>query len=222
MSRILAIETSGALCSVGLDQDGNRFEVTHHVDRRHNELLLGMIEEVLDQAGAERSSLTGLAFGCGPGSFTGVRIAAACVQALALVNQLPVLPVPSADALAKAALNSGRVDSTKVLITSIRSRAGHFYLAAFRCLETGLETLEEVRLYDSAQQLPEVMCGDAQLVGVPPDWWPDGNWLDVSATAGDILDIAIPALQQNLGVASAAALPLYVSGDTPWKRVSKS
>lgn len=222
MSRILAIETSGPLCSVGLDRDGTRFEVTHHVDRRHNELLLAMIEQVLDEAGEQRTALSGLAFGCGPGSFTGVRIAAACVQALSLAHQLPVLPVPSADALAKAALNSGRVDTSEPLLTSIRSRAGHYYLAAFSSEAAGLKSLEPVRLYDAADQLSELMLGSVQKVGAPPDWWADQTWLDVHATARDVLDIAVPALQQNQGVVSAAALPLYVSGDTPWKRVSES
>ena len=222
MSAILALETSGSSCSVCLDADGNRFEITHHVDRRHNELLLGMIDNVLQQAGLDRAGLHGLAFGCGPGSFTGVRIAAACVQALSLALDLPVMPVASADALAAAASRSGRLVSDGLLVTSIRSRARHYYLSGYFRQNGEMTGIESVRLYDSAAGLPETLKDPVHCIGAQPEWWETGSWLDISATAEDVLEIALPALRQNQGVSSASALPMYVSGDTPWERLSRA
>jgi tRNA threonylcarbamoyladenosine biosynthesis protein TsaB len=210
------------LCSVCLDADGNRFEITHHVDRRHNELLLGMIDDVLRQAGFDRAGLHGLAFGCGPGSFTGVRIAAACVQALALAHDLPVVPVGSADALVEAAVRSGRIAADGLLLTSIRSRARHYYLSGYSHQQGKISCIESVQLYDSAAVLPETLKEPVYCIGARPDWWQTGAWLDIDATAADILDIAIPALAQNQGVSSANALPMYVRGDTPWQRRSRA
>jgi tRNA threonylcarbamoyladenosine biosynthesis protein TsaB len=221
MSVILALETSGSLCSVCLDADGNRFEITHHVDRRHNELLLGMIEEVLLQAGLDRGELDGLAFGCGPGSFTGVRIAAACIQALALARDLPVLPVASAEALAAAARRIGLVPHDGVLLTSIRSRARHYYLSGFASREDRTVCVEPVQLYDSDARVPDILRNPVLRIGAQPEWWQSGDWQDISATAADILDIAMPALERNQGVSAEQALPIYVLGDTPWQRRSR-
>lgn len=222
MSAVLALETSGSLCSVCLDADGNRFEITHHVDRRHNELLLGMIEEVLQQAHVDRSSLSGLAFGCGPGSFTGVRIAAACVQALALAFSLPVVPVASSDALAHAAVHSGNVVEDCELVTSIRSRRNHYYLSSYRHESGTLVCTQPAQLHDSAESMADQFKESVYFVGAQPEWWTEAAWLEVSATAADVLDIALSALEQQQGVVSAQALPLYVVGDTPWQKRSKA
>ena len=76
MNSLLAIETSGAYCSVCLRHDGNRFSATEHVEKKHNEKLLPMLNSVCRRAGIDQGrlidSLEAVAFGCGPGSFTGV------------------------------------------------------------------------------------------------------------------------------------------------------
>lgn len=231
MLTILAIETSGALCSVALERDGTRFELTQHVERRHNELLLVMVDDVCRQAGVSRQDIAALAFGCGPGSFTGVRIAAAAIQAMSLVLDVPVLPVPSSWALAYAARRLNLYDVAAAresfrLVTSIRSRSDLYYLAVFS-VESGELALERGdALYatsttasDSTE--PSIsaghFAGDVRLVGARPEWWDGNDCASIESNALDVLTFAQIELALGKGVKSAHALPLYVTGDTPWR-----
>lgn len=223
MNSILAIETSGALCSVALERDGNCFELTQHVERRHNELLLVMVDDVCRQAGLDRQEITALAFGCGPGSFTGVRIAAAAVQAISLVLDVPVLPVPSSWALAYAArrLKAFTVEDTPDtlrLVTSIRSRSDLYYLAVFR-VDSGKLMLEQGdALCGSAPSMSaEQRAGDTRLVGARPEWWDGDDCALIESNALDVVSFAREKLLLGEGLKAAQALPLYVTGDTPWR-----
>ena len=74
---ILALETSTEYCSVALWQDGAVSERSALVGQKHSELLLAMLDELLQEAGVKLAQVDGIAFGAGPGSFTGVRIACA-------------------------------------------------------------------------------------------------------------------------------------------------
>jgi tRNA threonylcarbamoyladenosine biosynthesis protein TsaB len=99
--RVLALDTSTEACSVALLLGGElriRFQLT---ERSHAELVLPMVESLLDEAGVSLAELDGLAFGRGPGAFTGLRIACGVVQGLALGAGLPVAPVSSLAAVAE-------------------------------------------------------------------------------------------------------------------------
>jgi len=222
MTSVLALETSGTVCSVCLDLDGSRFVDTRHVERRHNEMLLPMIDALLAEAGVSRERLDVLAFGCGPGSFTGVRIAAAALQGIALARELPVVPVASSLALAEA---SRRADASSpaTVWTSIRSRADLFYLAAYRLEGDQLNRVHGDRLCAAMSDLPFELSegsGTIRLAGERPSWWEAPPTLSafrpLDVTAEDIAALARRALAEGGAVDAALALPLYVSGDTPW------
>lgn len=222
MTSVLAVETSGTLCSVCLDLDGSRFVDTRHVERRHNELLLPMIDALLAEADLSRDEIDVLAFGCGPGSFTGVRIAAAALQGIALARDLPVVPVPSSLALAETARRADE-PSASIICTSIRSRADLFYVAVYRLQDNRLNRVHGDRLCASMRELPIEISGETmamRLAGDCPRWWQvppaEAAFLPLEATAEEIAALARQALADGAGVDAALALPLYVSGDSPW------
>ncbi|GAB4353090.1 MAG: hypothetical protein Kow0060_03270 [Methylohalobius crimeensis] len=127
--RILAIETATEACSAALYLDGvveERFQVA---PRRHTHLILPMAEALLAEAGLTLSALDGLAFGRGPGSFTGLRIAAGVIQGLAFGADLPVVPVSTLAALAWQVFDEGAADCA---LAALDARMGEVYWGIYR------------------------------------------------------------------------------------------
>jgi tRNA threonylcarbamoyladenosine biosynthesis protein TsaB len=101
LTRLLAIDTSSAWCSVALSLDDVAMQLRHEpVSAGASQLLLPWIDELLLQSKLTLSDLDAIAIGIGPGAFTGVRLGVAAVQGLAIAANLPVLPVASLDAIA--------------------------------------------------------------------------------------------------------------------------
>ena len=145
--KLLAFETATEGCSVAVLVDGDvreRFEVA---PRRHAELALPWAGELLAGAGVAKSQLDAVAVGRGPGAFTGVRLAIALAQGIALALDRPVVPVSTLAALAARAPESG---SAQVL-AAIDARMGEVYSAAFVRRDGGLSALsaESVSLPDA-------------------------------------------------------------------------
>ncbi len=121
---LLAVETSTELCSVALLRGGELFVEEAMAGNRHSELLPPMIRRLFERAHLAAAQMDAFAFGQGPGSFTGIRIACGVVQGLAFATQRPVVPVPSLLALAEQS-NESRV------IAAVDARMGEAYLAAY-------------------------------------------------------------------------------------------
>ena len=100
---LLAIETATDACSVALQTDEAVIQRASSEPRVHAASVLGMVQACLEEASVRLDWLDGLVFGRGPGSFTGVRIAAGVIQGLALGSGLPVVPVSTLAAHAVAA-----------------------------------------------------------------------------------------------------------------------
>ncbi len=122
---LLALDTSTEYCSVALWRDGVLKHRETHAVQRHSELILPMVGELLDDCGLELGELDGIAFGAGPGSFTGLRIACGVVQGLAFGAGLPVVAVGTLAALAQEA------DADRV-IACLDARMGEIYHAAYQ------------------------------------------------------------------------------------------
>lgn len=129
--RLLAFETATEACSVALWVDGEVCERFELAPRRHAELALPWAEALLAQAGVARSQLDAIAVGCGPGAFTGVRLAIALAQGVALALARPVVPVSTLATLAMAG-QGGQV------MAAIDARMGEVYLGAFTRTDDGL------------------------------------------------------------------------------------
>ncbi len=123
--RVLGLDTSTEYCSVALWQDGAVVERCELVGQKHSELLIAMLDALLRDAGVKLAQLDGIAFGMGPGSFTGVRIACGATQGLALGANLPVAGVCTLEALAAA---SGKTQ----VIAALDARMGEIYHAAYQ------------------------------------------------------------------------------------------
>jgi tRNA threonylcarbamoyladenosine biosynthesis protein TsaB len=126
VERVLAIDTATEACSAALLLPGDRavarFELT---ERSHADLILPMIDEILREAGLKLQELDGLAFGRGPGGFTGLRVAAGVIQGLAYGANLLVAPVSSLAALAYPLLydssdSSGTADGPVLVCNDAR------------------------------------------------------------------------------------------------------
>lgn len=97
--KLLAIETSSEACSVALYLNGEVIEDYRLAPRQHGKLILQMVESVMAASNLKLADLDALAFGRGPGSFTGLRIAAGVIQGLAFGAELPVLPISTLAAI---------------------------------------------------------------------------------------------------------------------------
>ena len=128
--RILALETSTEYCSVALLQYGVTIDRCERVGQKHSELLMPMLESLLQDAGCTIRDMDGIAFGTGPGSFTGVRIACGVTQGLAFGANLPVAGICTLLALAEAT-------GYQRVIAALDARMGELYFAAYEKHDAG-------------------------------------------------------------------------------------
>ena len=214
---ILAIETSSEACSCALRlSDGSLRERHVLAARQHTQLLLPMLDSLLSEAGLALSAVDCFAFGRGPGSFTGVRIAASAIQGLALAADRPVVAISSL-----AALAAGCEKSATSVLAVFDARMNEVYLGAFHLDADGLPTPSQAEQLGSAEsiQLPNAghwhgvgagwpVHGEAlarrlgqRLLSVAPDSLPG---------ARQVARLALGPAQAGEGVAAELALPNYL------------
>ena len=217
MSCILGIETSRDLCSAAVVSNGAVREDTRRMARAHNQHILELVDGVMGVAGLSAAALDAVAFGCGPGSFTGIRIAAAVAQAVAFGADARILPVSSTLALATAALEAGRSLGDGV-VASIRSRRDAWYLAGFAVTDGELRVRHADCLVTADPGWPEFGAGWT-FVGDRPEWLAPATacYSDIAVGAGLIARLGADAFAQGGGRAPDLGLPVYVSGDSPWQ-----
>ena len=181
--KILAIDTATESCSVALLIDGQMSTREMEFERGHAEHILPMVDLILIEAGLRLADVDVVAFGRGPGGFTGVRLAASVVQGLAFGAGLPVVPVSNLAALAQRAFDLAFAPE-RVLVCS-DARMHEVYWACFEHSENGL-----------ARLVGEEHVGPPQSVTLPQAW--------ADAAAGSVAGIgrgfrAYPALQGAVG-----------------------
>lgn len=186
---MLAIETATEACSVALWLDGQVHERFDLAPRRHADLALPWADALLAEAGVAKSQLDAIAVGRGPGAFTGVRLAIALAQGIALALDRPVVPIST---LAALALHAASVQGRRVL-AAIDARMGEIYLGPFVC--------DGDRLVEAAGPEQLAHPHDAGTVVIGGDWVGLGTGF---AAAGGAL---MHALGDRLDAADATALP---------------
>ncbi len=121
---IFALDTSTEYCSLALWLDGEILSRSVLAGQKHSELVLPLLNEMLVEGGVTLSHLDGFAFGAGPGSFTGLRIACGVIQGLAFALDKPVVDISTLEALAQQTVSVN-------VITALDARMGEVYLAAY-------------------------------------------------------------------------------------------
>ena len=212
--RILVIETSTEWCSVAVG-DGGRWHARDELaGQAHSERALVLCAELLAEAGWPLPSLDGIAFGAGPGSFTGIRIACGLAQGLALPGNLPVVPVPTLAALAQSAWTTG---GHARVVACLDARMREVYVAAYARRGEGWEEIAAPAvLAPAAVAGPggEGWFGAGNGFGAYPDLAPRLQLAAFDATARPtaqaVGELALPRLVAGEGVGAADALPVYV------------
>jgi tRNA threonylcarbamoyladenosine biosynthesis protein TsaB len=207
--RFAAIETSTEWCSVALSIDGEIAGAERRAGHRHSELVLPMLDSLLKSCKINVENLDAIAFSAGPGSFTGLRIACGLAQGLALPRGLPVIGIPTLEALAEES-GADRVAAC------LDARMQEVYYAALE--RDGARWRELVPTQcvapDAAPPPPGagwIGCGSGfavfpgflrnKMTSVKPEIHP---------TAMAVARLAAPRLAAGEGVDAAAAAPLYV------------
>lgn len=131
---ILALDTSTSACSVALaylNQDGQQHILSRHevIPRQHTAEILPMIQSILDEAGLKVENLHAIAFGAGPGSLTGIRIAVSVAKGLAFGQEIPLIPLSSLGILAQTAFDTHGCESIAV---AVDARMEEVYFGLYR------------------------------------------------------------------------------------------
>ena len=214
--KLLAFETATEACSVALWIDGTVIERFEIAPRRHAELSLPWAEQLLDEAGIARSQLDGIAVGRGPGAFTGVRLAIALAQGIAMALDKPVVAVSTLAALAMQSAGERT-------LAAIDARMGEIYIGAFeRDGDAQLPTSVETVMRPDAVLVPEgdswvgVGTGFAAADGALVNYLGDRlSSMDAAALphAADVARLAAAAFLRGEAVAADRIEPAYLRND---------
>ena len=214
---LLAIETATEGCSIALSVGGELLERFEMAPRRHAELILPWIDAMLAEAGVGKRQLDLIAVGRGPGAFTGVRLAVAVTQGIALGLDLPVLPVSS---LAALSMRIRRAPGQQVL-AAIDARMGEVYVGAFLYGSDGLPTPVGAECLCAPDAPPTLPAGDWRGVGSGFDAADGALRAALSSRltecdavqfphAADVARIALAAHARGEAIAADALEPAYL------------
>ena len=212
--KILALDTSTRWLSVALFDGQNALVTRECAGNASSERILPAIGDILARAGATLASLDGIAYGAGPGSFTGVRIACGVAQGLAFGSDLPVFAVGTLEAIAQA---GWREHGWRRIVACLDARMREVYVAAYERDHNGWCVV----------RAPAVCAPDAVEPMTPTGWHGAGDGFlaypalaDRIALGGcdaslipdaqSIAECAWPRVVTGVGVPAEQAQPLYV------------
>lgn len=210
---LLAVETSTELCSVAVLRGPDLFVEEELAGNRHSEVLVPMLQRALARARLAARGIHAFAFGQGPGSFTGIRIACGIVQGLAFAAGRPVVPVPSLLALAEQT-------SDARVVAALDARMGEAYLAAYARNGPDWDEVIAPRLVGPADSLPSLPGRQWAGTGSGFDrheWLREGYRRPVEMRyegdlprAGAVARVAVRRFARGGAVAAERAAPLYL------------
>lgn len=228
--KLLAIETSSQACSAALYLDGNILHRSAQEPRQHSQLLLPMVQEVLREGDCILSGLDAMAFGHGPGSFTGVRIATGIIQGLSLGSGIPVIGIST---LAAIALRCARTQGPAPVLVAVDARMDEVYWAGYSCQEgreaqvlipEQLSRPEQVHVAHAATGWQAAGSGWARYAETLRAGHPGltGVWPEIEPDAVEVALLAAAALVRDTAVPAERAMPRYLRHQVATKPGIKS
>jgi len=223
--KLLALDTATEACSAALYIDGEIKAKFQLAPREHTQLILKMIEDLLAEADMTVASLDAIAFGRGPGSFSGVRIATGVTHGIAFAADLPVIPVSTLASIAQSTYNKHHTEN---VLAGIDARMGEIYWGCYQLADSGLMTLmgDEQVSPPEQMQLPD----DNQWCGSGSAWkgYPDqlnehfGGVLkpifaDYLPHSASIVQLAAYECAQGRMLEASQAQPVYLRNDVAKK-----
>ena len=210
--KVLAVDTATERCSVALWCEGRSFERCTDTSRGHADLVLPMVAEVLAEAGIAVRELTGIAFGRGPGGFTGVRIGVSVAQGLALGADLPVVGISNLAAVAQQVARPG--DQVLVCMDARMEEVycGHF-VRAVGSAHVAPVSAEHVLAPTKVERGAATLLAGTGLRAYPQlaSAWPDlPQCAAVLPHAREIALLGVAALAAGAGVPAWEAQPVYL------------
>lgn len=225
---LLALDTCSECCSAALLFNGQLYEVTELTQRGHSDLILGMMDRLFEQANTSISAIDALAFGRGPGSFTGVRVGVSVAQGIAFARDIPVIPISSLAAIAQQAANEFDVNHFAV---AIDARMGEIYCAHYQREAGVVSLLEQERVCLPGDFLP--INGQA-IVGVGTGWKSYGEELqgqfatqliamqpEIYPQASHIIALAKVAAAAGNVYPAEHAMPVYLRDNVAKKKAAQ-
>lgn len=227
-AKILALDTATENCSVALLAFDKVFVRSEVAPRDHTKKILPMVDEVLKEAGLTLQDLDALAFGQGPGSFTGVRIGIGIAQGLAFGADLPMIGVST---LAAMAQGSYRLHQAEQVACAIDARMSEVYWGRFQRQEDGSWANVDEECVIAPDELVQRTPSDAQCWHTAGTGWQTYQAplaeLPLTLKAGDLLfpdaqDMVILAEQawrEGRSVSAEEASPVYLRDTVAWKKL---
>jgi len=223
--KILAVDTATEACSAALYIEGEIEELFEIAPQQHTRLILNMVEKLLNQADIKLNQLDALAFGRGPGSFTGVRIATGVVQGLAYATDLPVVPVSTLASMAQFIYQQHQHEK---VLSGIDARMGGMYWGSYQLADNGLMELVDKEQVSAPEAV--VLADNGQWTGAGTAWASYEGQLvkglsgsithqypDCLPHSGSIAELAAYAHSQGQSVPAAQAQPVYLRDDVAKK-----
>lgn len=224
---ILAIETATEACSAAVYRSGEIYHRYQLAPRKHTRLILPMLDEVLKEAGLEQQAMDAIAFGQGPGAFTGLRIAMGIAQGLALALDKPLIGISTLAAMAQQMINDASEEGD-ILIPAIDARMNEVYWGRYQYQQGRVVLLGEEQVSAPEVLLAQNDCSivvggsgwDAYhptLVESPPDWIRRVQ-VSVFPSAYAIAQLASAAYQRGEFLDAASAEPVYLRNNVAKKK----